>query len=51
MMKMSSNEIRTASNETLKLIASGLVREASDRMSRGIANDERERRGLIPRRF
>lgn len=48
---MSSEQIRTASNETLRNITWGLVREASDRTSKLIAYGEMERRGLIKRRF
>lgn len=48
---MTSTEIRTASNEVLRDITWGLIREASDKMSKLIAYGEMERRGLIKRRF
>lgn len=48
---MSSTEIRNADTATLKMIFAGMVREASDRMSRGIAHDEMEDRGVFKRRF
>lgn len=48
---MTTEQIRTASTATLKAIFNGLVREASDRMSRGIAHDELERRGIFKQRF
>lgn len=38
----------SAGNEA---IFAGVVREASDRMSRGIAHDELERRNIFKRRF
>lgn len=50
-MKMTTEQIRAASNETLKAIFAGVVREACDRMSRGIAHDELERRGIFKQRF
>lgn len=48
---MSSNEIRTASNETLRNITWGLVREASDQISKQIAFGEMERRGMLKARY
>lgn len=48
---MTTEQIRTADTATLKAIFAGMVREASDRMSRGIAHDELERRNVFKRRF
>lgn len=48
---MTSSEIRAASTATLKNIIAGLVRVASDSVSKHIAYGELERRGAISRRF
>jgi len=48
---MSSEQIRNADNQTLRNIYAGMVRAASDRMSRGIAMTEMERRGMLKARF
>ncbi len=48
---MTTEQIRSADKATLKAIFAGMVRGASDRMSRGIAHDELERRGIFKARF
>lgn len=48
---MSSDQIRTASNETLRNITWGLVRGNTDNFSKQIAYGELEKRGLIRARF
>lgn len=48
---MTTEQIRSADTATLKAIFAGLVREASDRTSRVIANNELERRNVFKRRF
>lgn len=48
---MSSEQIRNADKATLKALIAGLVKGNTDRMSKGIAYDELERRGIIRSRF